>query len=222
MPGASTGDGVWKWQNPLPQGNSVNGAFFSDAQNGWVVGDSGTIIHTPDGGATWTGQTSSTILDLNAVYFADEKHGWAVGGGFTATTKYPPMPPTIVATTDGGAHWHGQPLWVDDDTDWDLNLILNTDLYAVYFTDARHGWTVGRTYTYDDHKYHGLLLSTDDGGASWQSCGHRQDRRHGVARRPFHGRAARHGGGRRQILTTADGGATWAKQGGAALCRVVQ
>jgi hypothetical protein len=31
----STGDGVWKWQNPLPQGNSITSGFFLDAQNGW-------------------------------------------------------------------------------------------------------------------------------------------------------------------------------------------
>ena len=211
----STGDGVWTWQNPLPQGNSVNGAWFRDAQSGWVVGDTGTIIHTADGGATWTGHSSSTILDLNAIYFADESHGWAVGGGFTTDTRRQPLPPTIVATNDGGATWHGQPLWVDGDSDENMNLIINTDLYAVYFTDDQHGWTVGRTYSYTDNRYHGLLLSTDDGGTSWHRIA--VSKIDGAELRDVYFTDAQHGwvvGD--DILTTSDGGVTWVKQSGAA------
>ena len=40
----------WAWQNPLPQGNSLFGLSFSDANNGTTVGLHGTILRTADGG----------------------------------------------------------------------------------------------------------------------------------------------------------------------------
>jgi photosystem II stability/assembly factor-like uncharacterized protein len=43
----------WTWQNPLPQGNRLNSAYFTDANTGYLVGESGTIIKTYDGGQTW-------------------------------------------------------------------------------------------------------------------------------------------------------------------------
>ena len=48
-------------------------------------------------------------------------HGWAVGSSGT-----------IVATSDGGAHWQVQTSGTD------------ADLSAVAFPDATHGWAVGR------------------------------------------------------------------------------
>ena len=34
----------WCWQNPLPQGNQLNGIWGSDADNVWAVGQNGTIV----------------------------------------------------------------------------------------------------------------------------------------------------------------------------------
>jgi photosystem II stability/assembly factor-like uncharacterized protein len=45
------------------------GVDFVDTLNGWAVGDAGTIRHTSDGGATWTGQTSGTGVPLLGVAF---------------------------------------------------------------------------------------------------------------------------------------------------------
>jgi len=45
----STGEGGWFWQNPLPQGNALNGVAFPDAMHGWAVGASGAILATTDG-----------------------------------------------------------------------------------------------------------------------------------------------------------------------------
>lgn len=50
----SYGQDGWVWQNPLPQGNALEGVYFTDASNGWSVGDNGTIMHTTDGGNNWT------------------------------------------------------------------------------------------------------------------------------------------------------------------------
>src|SRR3954469_8561209 len=40
---------VWEWQNPLPQPNVLRAAAFSGL-NGIAVGDSGTLLTSPDGG----------------------------------------------------------------------------------------------------------------------------------------------------------------------------
>src|SRR5262249_33129424 len=61
----------WHWQNPLPQGNTLRGASFVDANSGTAVGDYGTIVRTTDGGNSWTIQSSGTTQTLWAVSFAD-------------------------------------------------------------------------------------------------------------------------------------------------------
>jgi hypothetical protein len=77
-PGPST-SGSWEWQNPLPQGNDLVDVVFVDASQGWAVGGSGTILHTTDGGATWSFQSSGTDLRLQSACFLDASTGWVVG-----------------------------------------------------------------------------------------------------------------------------------------------
>ena len=40
--------------------NILSSVYFIDSQNGWIVSDNGTILHTPDGGETWKSQNSGT------------------------------------------------------------------------------------------------------------------------------------------------------------------
>ena len=50
-----------------------------DANIGWAVGDAGTILHTADGGATWTSESGGGAHTLRAVDFSDATRGYAVG-----------------------------------------------------------------------------------------------------------------------------------------------
>ena len=43
----------WVWQNPLPQGNTLQDFSFIDTNNGFAVGARGTILKTTDGGNNW-------------------------------------------------------------------------------------------------------------------------------------------------------------------------
>jgi len=70
----------WQWQNPLPQGNWLNDVMFVNETTGWAVGDRGTIIHTTDGGQSWTWQESGVSSSLEAVYFRDDMLGFVIGG----------------------------------------------------------------------------------------------------------------------------------------------
>jgi len=37
----------WQWQNPLPQGNSINSIrFASDKKRGWAIGTNGVVLTT--------------------------------------------------------------------------------------------------------------------------------------------------------------------------------
>ncbi len=95
-------------------------ADFVDRKKGWVVGTKGIVIHTSDGGKTWTKQESGTEKNLFSVSFADEQLGWIVG-------EYG----TILHTTDGGETWAPQLKGVDK------------ELNSVCFVDRQYGWVVG-------------------------------------------------------------------------------
>ena len=82
---------------------------------------------------------------LGDVWFVDPQHGWAVGDFGV-----------ILHTDDGGQHWSPQVSGV------------TCTLSSVCFVDARTGWVAGgMAYPYL-HDSSGVVLSTRDGGLSWQ------------------------------------------------------
>jgi hypothetical protein len=99
----------------------LNGVSFTDPNTGTVVGDSGTILRTTNGGALWTTQLSGTLNRLNGVCFTDANTGTGVGDAGT-----------ILRTTNGGATWALQ---------WGLT---RYNLLGVSFLDANNGTTVGQ------------------------------------------------------------------------------
>ncbi len=56
--------------------------FFVNELKGWVSGAAGTILHTKDGGDTWTvqlgGDPLSPLPKVHSLRFIDETHGWAI------------------------------------------------------------------------------------------------------------------------------------------------
>ena len=84
----------WFWQNPLPQGHTLNDVYVFDENNAIAVGEAGTIIRTTDGGTSWVSLTGGGSDRLNSVYFIDANTGWIVGNNGT-----------ILKTTNGGTTW---------------------------------------------------------------------------------------------------------------------
>jgi len=132
---------------PFPDSTSVglNGVCFVNATNGWVVGSSGRIYKTIDGGNAWVRQTSPTSRGLVKVHFTSPNRGWAAGGWNDGSSYL------VVRTTDGGSSWQDQS--------------FGTDAYSVadvFFADSLNGWIGGYDNTINAHIHH-----TTDGGLSW-------------------------------------------------------
>jgi photosystem II stability/assembly factor-like uncharacterized protein len=175
----STGNGGWRWQNPLPQGDSYASGWFVDARHGWLI-SGGDIFHTSTGGATLTVQARHNVT-FTDITFADTKHGWAVGDPSNANTGTA----IIYRTTDGGRLWTR------------VRLRLVADLNAVSFANTKVGWAVA-----DD-----VVLHTVDGGLHWSVRKLRTTDSFAEVQALGAKRAWLGGSG--TVLRTVDGGATW-------------
>src|SRR5215207_10384682 len=79
----------WQWQNPLPQGNSINSIRFApDKKRGWAVGANGVVLTTKNGGFEWEEQTSPANTTLYGLYVKDRSRLVITGArGVVLTTN---------------------------------------------------------------------------------------------------------------------------------------
>lgn len=119
---------------------------FVDTLNGWAVGDSGTIVHTSNGGYNWITQNSKLKDYIHSVYFINKRLGWALAWGVTVNF----FGTYILKTTNGG-------------NDWDTTRypIPDTWIRTIYFIDSLNGYMGGNP---------AILLKTTDAGANWFKC----------------------------------------------------
>ncbi|MBK7632265.1 MAG: T9SS type A sorting domain-containing protein [Ignavibacteriales bacterium] len=179
----------WYQQNPLPTGNNLNSVTFTDSNTGTMVGDYGTIIHTTDGGVTFTNQMSGTTYNLRAVSFTDTQNGWVVGGNWVDSLQTY-IGNIILHTTDGGITWTPQTSGITN------------GLLGVSFPDLNNGIAVG---------YIGTILKTTNGGTTWtpQTSGTTNTLFDVSFTDAINGIAV---GGSGTILKTTNGGTTWTSQ----------
>ncbi len=86
---------LWRWQNPLPQGNVLSDICFVDSMRGWAVGGSGTVLRTTNAGEQWHYSQVPIHELLIRTSFVSPTHGWAM----TYFTY------KLLRTTDGGSTW---------------------------------------------------------------------------------------------------------------------
>jgi photosystem II stability/assembly factor-like uncharacterized protein len=117
-----TTDGGNSWTNQaIPVSNgTLEAVTFVDANTGWIVGSSGLVLHTSNGGALWSQQASGVTGSLNAVQFVSPTVGWIASSG------------PILHTTDGGQTWAAQTAEPGC-----------TGLLDLHFVDIDHGWAAG-------------------------------------------------------------------------------
>ena len=211
------GGSIWNIQS-TPTGEDLYSVYFVNASTGWTVGANGTIWATLNG-TDWFTQTSDTTEPLYGVDFVDITHGWAVGANGT-----------VIATVDGGSTWHDQPscdeihdlydvdfvdqnngwvvgwggaLWKTSDGgenwgEWILGWTRN--LHAIELTDADHGWVVGGG---------GFVARLDFPSLTEQASGVDVDLFGLDFADGQQGWAVGNAG---TVLSTADGGVTWARR----------
>ena len=179
-----------KWEpiHPKPTLYNLNDLHFNSQNEGWVVGVDGTILYTNDGGLNWITQHYNKDESFYSVYFINENEGWVVGWSDIYHTKdkgniwekqeqITPDPAymgslldvffldsnngwivgtnkTILKTTDGGANWTKQMFSLGS---------RELQISSVFFTDEQHGTAVGGSY----YPLQGLILTTNDGGITW-------------------------------------------------------
>jgi photosystem II stability/assembly factor-like uncharacterized protein len=92
-----TTDGGTNWTRITNTGNisNHNAVFFLDANVGWIGSrvsgnqDQGIILHTTNGGGSWTIQDTPSQNDIFSIYFVDANNGWLTGdnGVISRTTS---------------------------------------------------------------------------------------------------------------------------------------
>ncbi len=98
----------WSNLNPIPESNDIWSVHFMDNYTGWMVGTSGFIKKTIDGGENWFTQECNLTKTLKSVRFINHSVGIICGNEGK-----------ILKTTDGGVNW----LEIYSGTQYDLNSI---------------------------------------------------------------------------------------------------
>ncbi len=139
---SSFGQGTWERIN-IPTKQYLKSVTFSDSLYGWAAGDSGTIIHTSDGGTSWAFQDSHGYNEISDIFFLNRNLGWASSLNYTT----PPFGTTLLKTTNGG-------------TDWIASTYPGEDIFitCILYRDSLNGWMGGRPHA---------LVKTKNGGADW-------------------------------------------------------
>jgi len=175
----NTTDGGATWHKVFIETTDVNTRFtrmlFTDEQHGWLLGETGVVFATGDGGAHWLSQRSASRHLLLGGAFGNSGRGLIVGAGGTimqsnigsawnlrsaasdnARLNAAAMVGNFAwivgnagemfASADGGRTWFRQ------------RSNVGSNLFDVRFIDAREGWAVGAQ---------GTVLHTTDGGLHW-------------------------------------------------------
>ena len=201
-----TTDGGQTWR-PIPDQfkNKIRSVWFADPQQGWALTIDRNILHTSDGGSSWTLQRKAGTVKLkqpfnrrepeleqpeqiDQIRFIDSSHGWAWGGG--RKDDYSEQPGTFLTTINGGQNWN------------EIAYPFDQGASAIFFLDWELAWasTVG-----------GSFYKTSDGGLNWSKVQTKLPE--DVFRSLFFtdsnngwvvGRSGR-------IANTTDGGRTWKK-----------
>ena len=148
----------------------------------WAAGETGVLLVTADGGASWKRQRFFLPQRGVDVAFTDAQTGWLVTDAGT-----------VLATTDGGAGWT-------------VVEKVKLDVKALAAVDARTAWLAGNAVGAAGEPGASSVFRTTDGGDTWKRTSFGDalladvafaDRRHGVLVALD------------RIWSTRDGGRSW-------------
>jgi len=171
------GEQNWKWQNPLPQGKSLNEISTVDSNNVFAAGDNGLLLKTIDGGINWEIIETGYPNNLRTVCFIDKLTGWVCGengiilrttdGGFNFTRQDTRLGTfdiisVFFTSTDRGYAACSNGVLLNTSNgglNW-IPVIFNPQpsFSKVYFVNHDVGWLIGGN---------GIIKKTTDSGKSW-------------------------------------------------------
>ena len=172
--------------------------WFINPQVGWGVNSAGQIVHTDDGGATWTiQQTVGADTWLRCMSFSSPTDGWV--GSITRrqrlwrtqdgkswtdmTSSLPPLPSAICGISSpsknvvyaSGTQYPNREAGImhtaDGGQTWNsISMAAHANLLIdTYFVDDMHGWVVGGQGGTTYDKLRPVVLFTGDGGRTWKN-----------------------------------------------------
>jgi photosystem II stability/assembly factor-like uncharacterized protein len=140
----------------VPIDVTLTSVSFVNGKVGWAAGHWGVVLHTEDGGETWTRQRLETSQDrpLFAIHFFDANTGVAVG-----------LWSLVLVTQDAGKSWQKVEMPVPEGAKKaDLNLFnLFVDAKGRLFAAAEKGMVLRS----DDRGQHWAYLTTGYNGSFW-------------------------------------------------------
>lgn len=148
-----TTDGGESWiQHPYPEENVfINSIFFFDTLNGWMGGSPHALVHTADGGNTWTQATIDTsnlaFFPVLQVTFFNENYGYASGGLFDIAG-------VTWQTSDGGQMWY--PI--------NSSEAPADEVHGLYMFDSLNVIGAGGD---PDFAFGAAVIRTSNGGVNW-------------------------------------------------------
>lgn len=98
----------------------LNSIVFSNQNNGFAVGNKGSLVKSTNGGSTWSLMNINTSSNLTDICFPDELIGYIIGHSGV-----------IKKTTDGGNTW------------LDINIDNSSFYYSIYFVNVDTGYIAG-------------------------------------------------------------------------------
>lgn len=126
-----------------PTTRNLSELYFLDSLRGWVVGDSGTILKTTNGGQSWIPQNSNTLFKMFDIFMLDENYGWALAHNYEwGDTTYGT---TMLRTVNGGDNWS-------------TRIYRDEFFTTLVFFDSLSGLMAGAF---------GTIMRTTDGGQIW-------------------------------------------------------
>ncbi len=169
--------------------------YFVDENHGWVADGAGQILHTSDGGETWSQQHLNGDHYFRSIEFYDTQIG------FAGTLANGNPSATLLKTTDGGQSWTNisntlpvnvpgicgmsmadeNTLFItgvffgsayimkttDQGETWTYNSMasLCNGLVDIHFVDSNRGFAVGQSAQGTGLK--AIVIGTTDGGTTW-------------------------------------------------------
>ena len=130
----------WSSQ-PSESASRLRDVFFINSNQGWIVGDSLTVMSTTNGGANWPLVPANSLLrNLRSVFLISSQTGWMTGGSDVSPTDG-----QVYVSKMGGAY----PT---------LQETVNRPLNTIFFLNFNTGWAGGDS---------SVLVRTDNAGLSW-------------------------------------------------------